>query len=67
VQFEPGRMLILEIKGEEDDLDRAKHEAASRWVRAVNRWGEMGRWAFAVCRNPPAIPALLAALPGQSG
>lgn len=64
-QLEPGRMLILEIKGEEDEVDHAKHEAARRWVRAVNRWGEMGRWAFAVCKNPPGIPGLLAALPEQ--
>lgn len=66
VQLEPGRMLILEIKGEEDDVDHAKHEAARRWVRAVNRWGEMGRWAFAVCKNPPGLPGLLATLPEQA-
>ncbi|MDP1832544.1 MAG: DEAD/DEAH box helicase family protein [Geothrix sp.] len=51
VQIAPGRILILEIKGEEDDVDRAKHEAARRWVRAVTRWGDMGRWDFLVCRD----------------
>lgn len=51
IQVAPGRTLILEIKGEEDDVDRAKHEAAHCWVRAVNRWGEMGQWDFLVCRN----------------
>lgn len=55
VQAEPGRTLVLEIKGEEDDLDGAKHEAAKRWVRAVNRWGEMGRWEFLVSKNPQVL------------
>ncbi len=31
--------LLLEIKGYEDDQDRAKHQAANRWVAAVNHWG----------------------------
>lgn len=55
VQAEPGLTLILEIKGQEDDQDKAKHEAAQRWVRAVNRWGEMGRWGFLMCHNPQGL------------
>ena len=51
--------LILEIKGQEDDQDQAKHEAAQRWVRAVNRWGQMGRWGFHVNRNPQNLSAEL--------
>ena len=44
--------LLLEIKGYEDDQDRAKHQAAQRWVAAVNHWGQLGRWAFHVCKDP---------------
>ncbi|MEZ4711089.1 MAG: DEAD/DEAH box helicase family protein [Caldilineaceae bacterium] len=47
--------LILEIKGWEDDQDRAKHEAARRWVDAVNNWGQMGQWVFHVCRDPQVL------------
>ena len=44
--------LILEVKGMEDNQTTAKHEGARRWVRAVNNWGKLGRWAFHTCRNP---------------
>jgi len=47
--------LILEIKGEEDEQDRAKHQAAWRWVAAVNHWGKLGRWAFDVCSDPKRL------------
>ena len=40
--------LVLEVKGFEDNLTTAKHEGARRWVRAVNNWGKLGRWAFHV-------------------
>ncbi len=52
VKLTDGTTLILEIKGYEDEEDREKHTAAKRWVEAVNRWGEMGRWGFAVWREP---------------
>lgn len=42
--------LLLEIKGYEDEQDRAKHQAAQRWVAAVNNWGKLGRWSFHVCK-----------------
>ena len=44
--------LILEVKGFEDNQTKAKHDAAKRWVMAVNNWGQLGRWDFHVCRNP---------------
>jgi len=50
-----GTTLILEIKGYEDEEDREKHTAARRWVEAVNRWGQLGRWGFAVCREPGEV------------
>lgn len=56
------RTLILEIKGYEDDEDRAKHDAAKRWVKAMNNWGKMGRWDFHVCRDPQMLLKELALL-----
>jgi len=55
VRLENGVTLILEIKGEEDERDRAKHQAATRWVRAVNHWGKLGIWAFHVCKDPQRL------------
>ena len=47
--------LILEIKGFEDDQERAKYAGANRWVSAVNNWGQLGKWAFHVCRDPQLL------------
>ena len=55
IEMTNGVTLVLEIKGYEDDQDRAKHEAARRWVSAVNNWGRLGRWEFDVCRNPQTL------------
>ena len=44
--------VVLEVKGFEDNQTKAKHDAAKRWVMAVNNWGQLGRWMFHVCRNP---------------
>ena len=53
----PGKdvTVILEIKGYEDDQTMQKHEAAKRWIAAVNNWGKLGAWAFHVCRNPQVL------------
>lgn len=44
--------LILEIKGQVEDQTNAKHQAAQKWVDAVNNWGRLGHWCFHVCFNP---------------
>ncbi|HTW69118.1 MAG TPA: hypothetical protein VME47_04450 [Acetobacteraceae bacterium] len=54
--------LVLEVKGFSGNQEAAKHEAARRWVRAVNNWGKLGRWAFHVCRNPSMLERELAAI-----
>ncbi len=63
---EPDLTLVLEVKGFEDNQTTAKHEGARRWVRAVNNWGKLGRWAFHVCRNPQVLERELAHLLQQA-
>ncbi|GFO62333.1 BPTD_3080 family restriction endonuclease [Geomonas paludis] len=65
VRLQNGATLVLEIKGHEDDQDRAKHQAAKRWVSAVNNWGELGRWQFHVCKDPQMLVRELEWLAGQ--
>jgi type III restriction enzyme len=60
VKLANGTTLILEIKGQFHDETEMKHQAASQWTRAVNRWGKLGRWDFLVCRDPQQLGALLA-------
>ena len=62
VRMKNGKTTVLETKGEEDDRDRAKHQAARRWVTAVNNWGRLGVWDFVVCRDPQLLPRQLAGL-----
>lgn len=45
-----GSTLLLEIKGLENDQDRAKHQATKRWLAAVNHWSKL---LFQVCRHEP--------------
>ena len=47
--------LILEIKGFETDKEHAKYAGAERWVSAVNNWGQLGQWAFHVCKDPQLL------------
>lgn len=56
------RNLPLEIKGQQSAQDQAKHQAAQRWVSAVNHWGRMGTWRFHVCRDPQQLEERLAAI-----
>ncbi len=59
---EPALTVVLEVKGFENNQATAKHEGARRWVRAVNNWGKLGRWAFHVSRNPQVLDRELAGL-----
>ena len=57
VRLKDGRMLIVEVKGQEPDQAKAKHESADQWTRAVNYCDKMGCWRFHVCRNPQKLEA----------
>ena len=55
VKLKNGITVILEIKGQEHGTTEAKHQAARRWVSAVNNWGRLGEWEFVVCREPQLL------------
>jgi type III restriction enzyme len=59
IKLSNGLNLILEIKGYEDQLIRAKHQGAKKWVSAVNNWGKLGKWEFAVCRDVTQLAELI--------
>ncbi len=58
--------IILEVKGFESEQDRQKEAAARRWVRAVNRHGEFGRWAYVVCKRPANVGQKLASAAAET-
>jgi type III restriction enzyme len=55
VRLADGSHVMLEVKGPEPAQVSAKHEAAQRWVTAVNRWGQLGRWTFLPCHEPQRL------------
>ena len=55
VRLSDGMHLVVEIKGRPHPDTTAKHEAAKRWVRAVNQWGQLGEWDFLVCWEPQRL------------
>ena len=60
VRLVNGVMLILEIKGQLHGDTESKHQAAKRWVSAVNNWGKLGCWDFLVCRDPQQLGGKIA-------
>ena len=65
VKLEDQQFAIVEIKGQEDEQDRAKHEAAKKWISAVNNWAQMGRWDFVVCKDPQLLDRQLRHISNQ--
>jgi type III restriction enzyme len=54
--------VVLEVKGVEREGTDAKHQAARRWVSAVNHWGRLGEWDFLVCHEPQRLGSSIAGL-----
>jgi type III restriction enzyme len=55
VRLRDGRQVLLEVKGQTMAETEAKHQAAKRWVSAVNHWAQLGRWDFVVCWDPQKL------------
>lgn len=51
--------LILEVKGQETEQDKAKRQALKEWVEAVNTHGGFGSWTLAVSKNPADIEGII--------
>ena len=62
VELKAGLKVVVEVKGRTHAETSIKHEAAKRWVAAVNNWGELGRWEFLVCWDPQRLGDELAQL-----
>ncbi|MCA9317689.1 MAG: restriction endonuclease, partial [Planctomycetes bacterium] len=48
--------LVVEVKGyRREDAKRKKETMETHWIPGVNRWGGLGRWAFAEFSEPFAM------------
>lgn len=54
IRLANGKALVLEIKGQDSDQNRAKRLALDVWVKAVNQKGGFGTWAWDVVKEESA-------------
>ncbi|WP_305041139.1 BPTD_3080 family restriction endonuclease [Geoalkalibacter sp.] len=55
IRLGSGETLVLEIKGEDSEQNRAKRAALDAWVKAVNGKGGFGRWRWDVVTAPAQL------------
>ncbi|MCF8199721.1 MAG: DEAD/DEAH box helicase family protein [Sulfuritalea sp.] len=60
IRLANGKTLVLEIKGEDSEQNRAKRAALAVWVQAVNAKGGFGLWCWDVAFEPAQIQDILA-------
>jgi type III restriction enzyme len=49
-----GKTLVLEVKGQDSDRNRAKRAAMMEWVNTINATGGFGTWCFDTVFDPAA-------------
>lgn len=59
IRLENGKILILEIKGEDSEQSSAKRAALDAWVKDVNSKGGFGGWCWDVAHQPAQIRGIL--------
>jgi|CXWL01.1.fsa_nt_gi type III restriction enzyme len=59
VRLKNGITLVLEIKGEDSEQNRAKREALKEWVEAVNEDGKFGAWSWDVAFDPGDVRTII--------
>jgi len=51
--------MILEVKGKDDEENKAKRSFLDEWIRAVNGHGGFGIWKWNVSKNPADLKKIL--------
>lgn len=59
IRLRSGEMLVLEVKGQDDQRNRTKRAFLDEWVTAVNQHGGFGKWKSAVSFHQKDIAHLL--------
>jgi type III restriction enzyme len=59
VRLARGKMLVLEVKGQDSQEQQTKREFLDEWIRAVNGDGGFSTWAADVSRHPADIHEIL--------
>lgn len=59
VRLTSGKMLVLEVKGQDSQEQQTKREFLAEWIRGVNDHGGFGTWVADVSRHPRDIHEIL--------
>ncbi len=59
IRLATGKMLVLEVKGQDTQQNKTKREFLAEWVKAVNEHGGFGKWAWDVSFDTSDLPELL--------
>jgi type III restriction enzyme len=59
IRMANGKTLVLEIKGVDDEQNRAKRSALAAWIEGVNQRGGFGVWAWDVALEPYQVRDIL--------
>lgn len=59
IKLSNGKTLVLEIKGQDSDQNRAKRKALADWCDAINKLGEYGKWEFDVAFSTAAVNGII--------
>nr|MDA3919866.1 type III restriction endonuclease subunit R [Salinisphaera sp.] len=52
IKLANNRTLVLEVKGQDSDRNRAKRAAMVEWVQTINATGGFGQWCFDTVFDP---------------
>lgn len=66
IRLASGKTLVLEIKGQDDEQNRAKRSALDAWVKGVNEKGGFGGWCWDVAFEPAQIHDIIQKHASQS-
>ena len=48
IKLKNGKMLVLEVKGKDDQQNKTKREFLDEWIKALNEDGRFGEWCWDV-------------------
>ncbi len=52
-------MLVLDVKGQDNQRDQTEREFLDEWMKAVNQHGRFGLWQWAVSKNSADVKGIL--------
>ncbi|MBI2449624.1 DEAD/DEAH box helicase family protein [Candidatus Pacearchaeota archaeon] len=59
IKLNNNQMLILEVKGKDDQQNNTKREYLQEWINAVNRDGRFGKWTWDVSFRPSDVKDII--------